>query len=98
MLAPGRRSIATDHVHSVLVPDTEIVHARQALWGHRRIAAEYGPATALAALLTPGQYVADGGLSARPKKPSTSYRPAGGEKVCVVLCDANTDTRTFMHP
>ncbi|MFJ8648951.1 pyridoxal-phosphate dependent enzyme [Streptomyces sp. NPDC093546] len=42
-----------DRVHSVLVPDTEIVHARQALWDHRRIAVEHGAATALAALLAP---------------------------------------------
>lgn len=37
---------------SVLVSDTDIVAARQALWDHRRLAVEYGAATALAGLLT----------------------------------------------
>nr|WP_242442168.1 pyridoxal-phosphate dependent enzyme [Streptomyces sp. CB02460] len=40
-----------DNVLSVLVPDDGIVHARKALWGHRRLAVEHGAATALAALL-----------------------------------------------
>ncbi|MEE1753020.1 threonine/serine dehydratase [Streptomyces sp. SP18CS02] len=87
-----------DRVHSVLVPDTEIVHARQALWDHRRVAVEHGAATALAALLSPDQHVPDCDLPARPRTPSRSYRPAAGEKVCVVLCGANTDTRSLMHP
>jgi threonine dehydratase len=82
----------------VLVPDTEIVHARQALWDHRRIAVEHGAATALAALLAPDQHAADRDLPARPTKPSRSYRPGSGEKVCVVLCGANTDTRTLTQP
>ncbi|MBV2155621.1 pyridoxal-phosphate dependent enzyme [Kitasatospora sp. SUK 42] len=64
-----------DGAHSVLVPDAEIVRARQALWDDRRIVVEHGAATALAAL---------SGLPGR-------YRPAPGEKVCVVLCGANTD-------
>lgn len=66
-------------VHSVLVPDSEIVRARQALWDDRRIAVEHGAATALAGLLTADQQVL-------------------GEKVCVVLCGANTDARTLMQP
>ncbi|MFF1476781.1 threonine/serine dehydratase [Streptomyces sp. NPDC058301] len=37
-------------VHSVLVPDSEIVSARRALWDHRRIAVEHAAATALAGL------------------------------------------------
>jgi threonine dehydratase len=61
-------------VRSLLVPDAEIIAARQALWDHRRLAVEHGAGTALAGILSP-----DG------------YRPAVGEKVCVVLCGANTD-------
>ncbi|MEU0663709.1 threonine/serine dehydratase [Streptomyces lavendulocolor] len=87
-----------DRVHSVLVPDTEIVHARQALWDHRRIAVEHGAAAALAALLTPDQHVPDRDLPTRPSTTSRSYRPTNGEKVCVVLCGANTDTHTLMQP
>ncbi|MGW7297478.1 threonine/serine dehydratase [Streptomyces sp. NPDC054829] len=62
-----------DLVRSVLVPDGEIISARQALWDHRRIAVEHGAAAALAALT------------------GRAYRPEPGEKVCVVLCGANTD-------
>ncbi|MBO1415605.1 threonine/serine dehydratase [Streptomyces sp. FH025] len=64
-----------DGAHSVLVPDAEIVRARRTLWDDRRIVVEHGAATALAA------------LSGLPG----SYRPVPGEKVCVVLCGANTD-------
>lgn len=60
-------------VRCVLVPDSEIVRARQALWDGRRVAVEHAAATAFAALTGGG------------------YRPARGEKVCVVLCGANTD-------
>ena len=62
-----------DLVRSVLVPDSEIISARQALWDHRRLAVEHGAATALAALT------------------GRVYRPELGEKVCVVVCGANTD-------
>ncbi|OAH13911.1 threonine/serine dehydratase [Streptomyces jeddahensis] len=64
-----------DGVQSVLVPDSEIVRARQTLWDQRRVAVEHGAATALAALTAAG----------------SAYRPAPGEKVAVVLCGANTD-------
>lgn len=47
-------------VTSVLVPDEEIVRARRALWGHRRLLVEHGAATALAAL-TSGAYQAGDG-------------------------------------
>ena len=66
-----------DGAHSVLVQDAEIVRARQELWDQRRIAVEHGAATALAALITPSG--------------PHGYRPAEGERVCVVLCGANTD-------
>ncbi|MFI8962542.1 serine/threonine dehydratase [Streptomyces sp. NPDC053493] len=62
-------------VRSVLVPDAEIVRARRALWHDHRLAVEHAAATALAALTSP----------------SGGYRPAPGERVCVVLCGANTD-------
>ncbi|MFF8293197.1 threonine/serine dehydratase [Streptomyces sp. NPDC016309] len=87
-----------DRVHSVLVPDNEIVHARQALWDHRRVAVEHGAATALAALLAPDQLVPDRDLTSRPRNLSRSYRPTSGEKVCVVLCGANTNAGTLMQP
>ncbi|MFE9455044.1 threonine/serine dehydratase [Streptomyces sp. NPDC006739] len=80
-----------DRVHSVLVPDAEIIRARQALWDHRKVAVEHGAATALAALTSPDQHVPDRDLPSRPAAPSRSYRPGNGERVCVVLCGANTD-------
>lgn len=43
-------------VRSVLVPDAEIVRARQALWDDRRLAVEHAAGTALAGLLGPGGY------------------------------------------
>ncbi|MFF1508552.1 threonine/serine dehydratase [Streptomyces sp. NPDC058326] len=68
-------------VRTVLVTDTEIVRARQALWDDRRLAVEHAAATALAALTTPD----------RSDAPDRGYRPEPGEKICVVLCGANTD-------
>lgn len=62
-----------ENVRCLLVPDREIVRARQALWDDRRVAVEHAASTAFAAL-TGGE-----------------YRPGPGEKVCVVLCGANTD-------
>ncbi|PKV81767.1 threonine/serine dehydratase [Nocardia fluminea] len=64
-------------VRSVLVPDEVIRAARQQLWDSHRIAVENGAATALAALLD-----TDSG---------PAYRPEPGERVCVILCGANTD-------
>ncbi len=63
-------------VRTVLVPDAEIVRARQALWDDRRLAVEHAGAAALAALA--------GGERA-------AYVPAAGERVAVVVCGANTD-------
>lgn len=70
-------------VHSVLVPDDEIVRARQALWDQRRVAVEHAAATALAALTAPQPH---------------GYRPGAGEKVAVVLCGANTDPGDLARP
>ncbi|WP_406340668.1 serine/threonine dehydratase [Streptomyces sp. NBC_00648] len=81
-------------VHSVLVPDSEIVRARQALWDHRRIAVEHAAATALAALTTPRHQASDRGL---PATADFGYRPGDGEKVAVVLCGANTDPGDLAH-
>ncbi|WP_336085654.1 serine/threonine dehydratase [Nocardia sp. SSK8] len=64
-------------VRSVLVDDETIRAARRRLWHEHRIAVEYGAATALAALLDTGS--------------GPAYRPEPGERVCVVLCGANTD-------
>ncbi|GAA2785292.1 threonine/serine dehydratase [Kitasatospora paracochleata] len=82
--------------YSVLVPDDEITRARQALWDHRRIAVEHGAATALAALTSTDRHRADRDLPNRPDTTSRSYRPGSGEKVCVVLCGANTDAANLM--
>ncbi|MGK4585802.1 threonine/serine dehydratase [Kitasatospora sp. HPMI-4] len=87
-----------DGVRSVLVADGEIVRARQALWEHRRVAVEHGAATALAALTGPDQHVPERDPSAQPTVPSRGYRPGSGEKVCVVLCGANTDAATLVRP
>ncbi|MFB6842473.1 serine/threonine dehydratase [Streptomyces sp. NPDC056361] len=70
-----------DGVRSVLVPDAEITRTRRALWDDRRLAVEHAAATALAALTT----------GDRPRPAAGAYRPEPGEKVCVVLCGANTD-------
>ncbi|MGW0886118.1 threonine/serine dehydratase [Streptomyces sp. NPDC002671] len=86
-----------DRVHSVLVPDAEIIRARQALWDHRKVAVEYGAAAALAALTSPDQHVFDRDLPFRPAVASRSFRPGGGEKVCVVLCGANTDPSDLVN-
>ncbi|KIE26718.1 threonine dehydratase [Streptomyces sp. MUSC 125] len=86
-----------DRVTPVLVSDDEIINARQALWNHHRIAVEHGAATALAALLATDQHTPDGDVTDRHRLPSRSYRPANGEKVCVVLCGANTDASTLTH-
>ncbi|MCX5343002.1 threonine/serine dehydratase [Streptomyces atratus] len=80
-----------DDVRSVLVPDGEIVRARQALWDHRRVAVEHAAATALAALTAPD-------LPNGPTSPSCGYRPRDGERVAVVLCGANTDPSDLVHP
>lgn len=61
-------------VLSVLVPDAEIIRARQHLWDEHRLAVEHAAGTALA------------GIHGK-----AGYRPAAGERVCVVLCGANTD-------
>ncbi|WP_443055024.1 serine/threonine dehydratase [Streptomyces sp. NBC_00691] len=76
-----------EDVHTVLVPDTEIIRARRALWDDRRLAVEHAAATALAALTAPD-----------PRGATTyGYRPAPGEKICVVLCGANTDPADLTH-
>ncbi|WP_369148785.1 serine/threonine dehydratase [Streptomyces sp. R44] len=76
-------------VHSVLVTDADIIRARRALWDDRRLAVEHAAATALAALTTP---------AGDRTGPPTGYRPAPGEKVCVVLCGANTDPTDLTQP
>lgn len=63
----------SESVESILVPDTEIISARQYLWSEHRLAVEHAASTALAGLRSPG-----------------GYTPAEGERICVVLCGANT--------
>ncbi|MFE0646179.1 threonine/serine dehydratase [Streptomyces sp. NPDC058877] len=67
-------------VRSFLVADRDIVRARRALWDDRRLAVEHAAATALAVLPS----------EAEDRSARSVYRPAPGEKVCVVLCGANT--------
>ncbi|MFI0742142.1 threonine/serine dehydratase [Streptomyces sp. NPDC021100] len=74
-------------VHSVLVPDTDITRARQELWDAHRLAVEHAGATAPAAL-----------LAGEADSTAYGYRPGEGEKVCVVLCGANTDPTTLGAP
>ncbi|MGK5642978.1 threonine/serine dehydratase [Streptomyces sp. URMC 126] len=81
-------------VRSVLVRDEEIVRARQSLWEERRIAVEHGAATALAAL-TGGGAAGTGAGAIAGAGADYGYRPREGEKVCVVLCGANTDPATL---
>ncbi|MFI9400776.1 threonine/serine dehydratase [Nocardia sp. NPDC052316] len=69
------RAAQSYDVVSLLVDDPAIVAARRACWEERRLAVEYGAATALAAV-----------FGDQP-----AYRPAPGEQVCVVVCGANTD-------
>ncbi|MFJ1678442.1 threonine/serine dehydratase [Streptomyces sp. NPDC088251] len=80
-----------DDVRSVLVPDGEIVRARQELWDHHRVAIEHAAATALAALTAPD-------LPNGSSAPGHGYRPRSGERIAVVLCGANTDPSDLVHP
>ncbi|MFJ9541305.1 threonine/serine dehydratase [Streptomyces sp. NPDC101225] len=84
-----------DRVHSVLVSDAEIIRTRRALWDHRRLAVEHGAATALAALTSPGRRRRDS--STGPVVEGRGYLPGNGEKICVVLCGANTDPGDLVH-
>ncbi|MFJ5110837.1 serine/threonine dehydratase [Streptomyces sp. NPDC088551] len=78
------RAAQHDGVRSVLVPDAEIIRARRALWADYRLAAEHAAATALAALTVEGE--------------GYGYRPVEGERICVVLCGANTDVASLAGP
>ncbi|MDH2393250.1 pyridoxal-phosphate dependent enzyme, partial [Streptomyces sp. HNM0663] len=86
-----------DRVHSVTVPDEEIIRARRALWDHRRLAVEHGAATALAALTAPIGGHPGRTLPEQVGVPSGGYRPQSGERVAVVLCGANTDPSDLAH-
>ena len=69
----------SDLVTSALVSDDAIIAARQHLWDEHRLAVEHAAATALAGVSGSGAGKTAGG-----------YVTAEGEKVCVVLCGANT--------
>ncbi|MBD0708290.1 MULTISPECIES: threonine/serine dehydratase [unclassified Streptomyces] len=73
-----------DGVRTVLVTDEGIVRARRALWEDHRLVVEHAASTALAAL--------------DHDDPAAGYRPAPGERVCVVLCGANTDPGDLTAP
>ncbi|MGW1594967.1 hypothetical protein [Streptomyces sp. NPDC002343] len=63
-------------VHSVLVPDTEIIRARQMLCDHRGLAAEHGAATAPAALTPTSTTATPARLTAAPTCPPAATAPA----------------------
>ena len=75
----------SDLVTSVLVSDDAIIEARQRLWDEHRLAVEHAAATALAGVSGGGR-----GKTASDGKSPGGYVPAEKEKVCVVLCGANT--------
>jgi hypothetical protein len=73
-----------DGVYSVLVPDAEIIRARQRLWVDRRIVVEHGAATALAALTCPEQASGTSGPDGAGVT-GHRFRPSTGEKVRCAL-------------
>ena len=86
----------SDLVTSVLVDDESIIAARTRLWDEHRLAVEHAAATALAGVsgTSDGANSADRGKTgsgSNAADTSGGYVPADGEKVCVVLCGANTD-------
>lgn len=83
---------------SVLVPDSEIVRARKALWEQYRLVVEHGAATSLAALLAPPQLVTQRLVAqSRVVRRGPAYKPRSGERVVVVLCGANTDPSDLIY-
>ncbi|SMX71307.1 MULTISPECIES: threonine/serine dehydratase [unclassified Brevibacterium] len=75
----------SDLVTSVFVADEQIISARQHLWSEHRLAVEHAAATALA-----GIHGSGGSGSSSGSGSPASYVPGPDEKVCVVLCGANT--------
>src|SRR5699024_7181053 len=72
------------------------VAARTRLWDEHRLAVEHAAATALAGVsgTSDGANSADRGKTGSGSNAADTtggYVPADGEKVCVVLCGANTD-------
>lgn len=67
------------HVSTVLVDDASIIAARESLWAEHRVAVEHAAATALAGIVDEEALT---GLTAE-------------DRVCVVLCGANTDPSTL---
>ncbi|WP_267245025.1 serine/threonine dehydratase [Streptomyces sp. PR69] len=86
-----------DLVHSVTVPDSEIIRARRTLWDHHRLAVEHGAAAALAALTAPIHSRPGRALPEQARIPAGGYRPQSGERIAVVLCGANTDPSDLAH-
>ncbi|MEV0296145.1 serine/threonine dehydratase [Nocardia sp. NPDC050710] len=70
---------------SVLVTDEQIIATRRILWAERRLAVEHAAATALAA------------LTDEDIEPGRGYRPEPGERVCIILCGANTDPSDLLR-
>src|SRR5699024_4762943 len=76
-------------VTSVLVDDEAIIAARTRLWDEHRLAVEHAAATALAGVSGAGDSKTE--VEGNIEGAIDGYVPAVGEKVCVVLCGANTD-------
>ena len=80
----------SEPVTSVLVEDSAIIAARHHLWDEHRLAVEHAAAAALAGVSGSLPSGDNGDPSEFAGNATDSYVPAAGEKVCVVLCGANT--------
>ena len=79
----------SDLVTSVLVSDDAIIGARHHLWDDHRLAVEHAAATALAGVRGAGDSATE--VDGNVDGTTGGYVSADEEKVCVVLCGANTD-------
>ncbi|MGC3020775.1 MULTISPECIES: serine/threonine dehydratase [unclassified Brevibacterium] len=89
----GVAAARSDLVTSVLVDDAAINAAREHLWDEHRLAVEHAAATALAGIDGPhrsGQSRGSDRSDSSGASGPGAYVPAAGEKVCVILCGANT--------
>ncbi|WP_084499922.1 pyridoxal-phosphate dependent enzyme [Brevibacterium album] len=83
------------HAVSVLVDDASIIAARRALWTEHRVVVEHAAATALAGIAAGGAGRAAGSawLTAESTRRATEVTGTGigpEDRVCAVLCGANT--------
>src|SRR5699024_2859996 len=79
----------SDLVTSVLVDDEAIIAARTRTWDAHRLAGEHAAATAVAGVSGAGDSKTE--VGGNVDGTTDGDVPAVGEKVCAVLCGANTD-------